>query len=56
MMFKPTIHLCLVHNTATANVTPALDPDFKPQEVIWVQSLYYDIKIEKLWTDMIFLD
>jgi len=21
-----------------------------------VQSLYYDIKIEKLWTDMIFLD
>ena len=22
----------------------------------WVQSLYYDIKIEKLWTDMIFLD
>jgi len=25
-------------------------------ELIWVQSLYYDIKIEKLWTDMIFLD
>ncbi|HAI68003.1 MAG TPA: DUF1887 domain-containing protein [Gammaproteobacteria bacterium] len=38
MMFKPTIHLCLVHNTATANVTPALDPDFKPQEVILLHS------------------
>jgi len=25
-------------------------------ELNWVQSLYYDIKIEKLWTDMIFLD
>ncbi|MDM8565569.1 DUF1887 family CARF protein [Candidatus Halobeggiatoa sp. HSG11] len=33
-MLKPTIHLCLVHNTATANVTPALDPDFRPNEVI----------------------
>jgi len=25
-------------------------------KILWVQSLYYDIKIEKLWTDMIFLD
>ncbi|MCK5876503.1 MAG: DUF1887 family protein, partial [Candidatus Marithrix sp.] len=33
-MLKPKIHLCLVHNTATANVTPALDPDFRPDEVI----------------------
>jgi hypothetical protein len=38
MMFKAAIHLCLVHNTATANVTPALDPDFKPQEVILLHS------------------
>jgi ribosomal protein L12E/L44/L45/RPP1/RPP2 len=37
-MLKPTIHLCLVHNTATANVTPALDPDFRPQEVILLHS------------------
>ena len=33
-MLKPTIHLCLVHNTPTANITPALDPDFRPREVI----------------------
>jgi hypothetical protein len=38
-MLKPTIHLCLVHNTATANVTPALDPNFRPQEVILLHSL-----------------
>jgi len=38
MILKPTIHVCLVRNTATANVTPALDPDFKPQEVILVHS------------------
>jgi hypothetical protein len=37
-MLKPAIHLCLVHNTATANVTPALDPDFRPQEVILLHS------------------
>jgi hypothetical protein len=37
-MFKPTTHVCLVYNTATANVTPALDPNFKPQEVILVHS------------------
>ncbi len=38
MILKPTTHLCLVHNTATANVTPALDPDFRPQEVILLYS------------------
>jgi hypothetical protein len=38
MIFKPDIHVCLVRNTATANVTPALDPNFKPQEVILVHS------------------
>ncbi len=37
-MFKPNVHLCLVHNTATANVTPALDPDFRPKEVILLHS------------------
>lgn len=37
-MLKPTIHLCLVYNTATANITPALDPDFRPQEVILLHS------------------
>ncbi|RKZ70798.1 MAG: DUF1887 domain-containing protein [Candidatus Parabeggiatoa sp. nov. 1] len=37
-MLKPAIHVCLVHNTATANVTPALDPDFRPNEVVLVHS------------------
>ncbi|MBE9563563.1 MAG: hypothetical protein IMF12_11950, partial [Proteobacteria bacterium] len=37
-MFKPKTHLCLVHNTATANVTPALDPNFRPNEVILLHS------------------
>ncbi|HDN25736.1 MAG TPA: DUF1887 family protein [Thioploca sp.] len=37
-MLKPAIHLCLVHNTATANVTPALDPNFRPNEVILLYS------------------
>jgi hypothetical protein len=37
-MLKPDIHLCLVHNTATANVTPALDPYFRPNEVILLYS------------------
>ncbi len=37
-MLKPKVHLCLVHNTATANVTPALDPDFRPNEVILLHS------------------
>lgn len=35
-MFKPRIHVCLLYNTATANVTPALDPEFRPEEVILV--------------------
>ena len=37
-MFRPDIHLCLVHNTATANITPALDPNFSPKEVILLYS------------------
>ncbi len=37
-MLKPKIHLCLVYNTATANVTPALDPAFQPEEVILLHS------------------
>lgn len=37
-MLRPAAHLCLVYNTATANVTPALDPDFHPQEVILLYS------------------
>lgn len=35
-MLKPRIHVCLLYNTATANVTPALDPEFRPEEVILV--------------------
>ena len=39
MMLQPAIHLCLVHHAATtANVTPALDPNFRPQEVILLHS------------------
>lgn len=37
-MLKPAIHLCLLHNTAIANISPALDPDFRPQEVILLYS------------------
>ncbi len=36
MSLKPRIHLCLLHNTATSNITPALDPSFKPEQVILV--------------------
>lgn len=35
-MFKPRVHVCLLYNTATANVTPALDPEFHPEEAILV--------------------
>jgi len=35
-MLKPRIHVCLIHNSATANITPALDPDFRPEEVVLV--------------------
>lgn len=38
MSLKPKIHVCLLYNTATANISPALDSDFKPQEVILVHS------------------
>ena len=31
---RPTVHVCLVHDTASANITPALDPAFRPDEVI----------------------
>ena len=37
-MLRPKIHLCLIYNTATANVTPALDPSFQPEEVILLHS------------------
>lgn len=37
-MLKPQIHVCLVFNTAVANVTPALDPAFRPHQVILVHS------------------
>lgn len=35
-VLKPRVHVCLLYNTATANVTPALDPEFRPEEVILV--------------------
>jgi hypothetical protein len=35
-MLKSRIHVCLLYNTATANVTPALDPEFRPEEVVLV--------------------
>ncbi|MBN1569419.1 MAG: DUF1887 family protein [Acidobacteria bacterium] len=35
-MFKSRVHVCLIYNTATANVTPALDPEFRPEEVLLV--------------------
>ena len=47
-MFKPTTHICLVYNTATANITPALDPNFKPQEVILIHSLAQEYRAKCL--------
>jgi len=35
---RPAVHVCLVRDTAAANITPALDPTFKPDEVILVHS------------------
>jgi hypothetical protein len=35
-MLKSRVHVCLLYNTATANVTPALDPEFRPEEVVLV--------------------
>jgi Card1-like, endonuclease domain len=35
-MLRPRVHVSLLYNTATANVTPALDPDFRPEEVVLV--------------------
>ncbi len=35
-MLKSNIQVCLVYNTAIANITPALDPQLAPQEVILV--------------------
>ncbi len=30
----PTDHVCLVSAQATPNITPALDPEFRPAEVV----------------------
>jgi hypothetical protein len=38
MTLKPSIHLCLIDDTVTANITPVLDPNFRPQEVILLHS------------------
>ena len=38
-MLKARVHVCLLFDTATANVTPALDPEFRPEEVILVHGL-----------------
>lgn len=35
-MIKPRVHVCLLYNSATANITPALDPEFGPEEVVLV--------------------
>jgi len=35
-MLKPKVHVNLIYNTATANVTPALDPQLAPEEVVLV--------------------
>jgi hypothetical protein len=35
-MLRPRVHVSLLYNTATANVTPALDPEFRPEEVVLV--------------------
>ncbi|MCP4702794.1 MAG: DUF1887 family protein [Gammaproteobacteria bacterium] len=47
-MLKPAIHLCLVHNTPTANITPALDPDFRPREVILLHSPAQEYRADSL--------
>ena len=45
---RPRVHVCLVHNTAAANITPALDPTFRPDEVILVHSAGQSVRAEAL--------
>ena len=45
---QPHCHVCLVHDTAAANITPALDPDFRPAEVILLHSVEHNDRVEAL--------
>lgn len=47
-MLKPKVHICLLYNTATANVAPALDPQLAPQEVVLVYAATQNQKAEDL--------
>lgn len=49
-MLKPQVHICLVYNTATANITPALDPQLAPKEVILVYATEQTQRAEDLET------
>ncbi len=48
MPLKPKVHVCLLYNTATANVTPALDPAFQPEEVILVHNAEQQYRADSL--------
>jgi len=47
-MLKPNVHICLVYNTATANIAPALDPQLAPKEVILVYTSEQNQQVEDL--------
>jgi hypothetical protein len=45
-MLKPRVHVCLLYNTATANITPALDPSFRPEEVVLVHGFRQNFRAD----------
>jgi len=47
-MLQPKVHLCLVYNTAISNITPALAPEFKPEEVILLHTEAQNNRAENL--------
>jgi hypothetical protein len=47
---RPAIHVCLVRDSAAANITPALDPAFKPDEVILIHSPAQQDRVDALTT------
>lgn len=48
MMHVPHTHVCLVYNTAISNITPALDTQFKPKQVILVHGIAQQAEAEHL--------
>lgn len=49
MILRTDVHVCLVYEVVVSNLTPALDPNFRPKEIIFVyapdqQSLVHDLE------------